>query len=38
MGSGLDDILHIMAGLKRQPERLVSELERWPVDPELQLA
>ena len=27
-----------MAGLERQPERAVSELERQAVDPELQLA
>lgn len=38
MGSGKDGILHIMAGLRWQPERAVSELEWRQVDFELQLA
>ncbi len=38
MGSGEDDILHIIAGRERQPLRPVSELERRQVVSELQLA
>ena len=38
MGSGKEGIPYTMAGLEQQPERPVSELERWSVAAELQLA